>query len=326
MDQYDVYLAYASEDVGFATELRERLEALGLVVWHDAVQLLVGPSLREQMEVGLRASAFGVVILSRRFFEKKWTIDELDGLFALERPGEIRILPVWLDVDVDVVRTKSPMLAGRKAAVYKGYVDGLADELTRSVVALSRGRSLAALVRAEILTGLTWVGPIEFLHKSFELLDEQRERFAPVDLAIYPGLLSRPPPADVTPLPLKELHIALPMHAGRFVLTIAHQVPGTLQVLADRGPLEDAGLPESSRLVSYVFQLRSVDSSPADLTYVQAIGPYGRGVMLPAPSEGSLTWVTGLPLARGATGPSAPRLTSYLMATSIIYTPPGLTS
>jgi hypothetical protein len=55
------------------------------------------------------------VILSPHFFDKRWTQQELNGLFSREIEGEKVILPVWHNINAEEVRRNSPMLADRTA-------------------------------------------------------------------------------------------------------------------------------------------------------------------------------------------------------------------
>lgn len=116
MVQWDVFISHASEDKApVARHLADILAASGVTVWLDEAELKLGDSLREKIDDGLNHSQFGVVILSPHFFAKHWPKSELDGLFARETGGKKVILPVWHEVDADLVRSYSPMLAGRFA-------------------------------------------------------------------------------------------------------------------------------------------------------------------------------------------------------------------
>jgi hypothetical protein len=61
-------------------------------VWYDDWSLVVGPSLLRQISKGLQQCQYGIVILSKHFFEKKWPKAELDGLFDLEPADHSLIL------------------------------------------------------------------------------------------------------------------------------------------------------------------------------------------------------------------------------------------
>ncbi|MGB7985885.1 MAG: toll/interleukin-1 receptor domain-containing protein, partial [Terracidiphilus sp.] len=79
----------------------------------DEFTLTVGDGLRKSIDQGLSQSDFGVVILSKHFFEKHWPQQELNGLASKEINGRKVILPVWHGVGVEEVRSFSPMLADR---------------------------------------------------------------------------------------------------------------------------------------------------------------------------------------------------------------------
>lgn len=111
---WDFFISHASEDkADVARPLADMLQAKGFKVWYDEYTLTIGDNLRRSIEQGLAQSRYGVVVLSPSFFAKKWTNLELDGLFALERPGEKRILPVWHNVSATDVETYSSFMAMR---------------------------------------------------------------------------------------------------------------------------------------------------------------------------------------------------------------------
>lgn len=88
-----LFLSHASEDKqAFVNALAEKLNAVHQV-WYDQYSLKVGDSIFESISRGLRTCDYGVVVLSRNFFSKKWTRAELDRLFALERAVHKIILP-----------------------------------------------------------------------------------------------------------------------------------------------------------------------------------------------------------------------------------------
>ncbi|MCY4059953.1 MAG: toll/interleukin-1 receptor domain-containing protein [Gammaproteobacteria bacterium] len=133
---HDVFISHASEDKdSFVRPLANALEAAGFSVWFDEFSLTVGDSLRRSIDRGLASSRFGIVVLSPRFMTKEWPQKELDGLSAREVDGTKVILPVWLDLTADQVRTYSPTLADRKAAVSS---DGLSQVVADLVKAMAR--------------------------------------------------------------------------------------------------------------------------------------------------------------------------------------------
>ena len=114
--RWDIFISHASEDKDqIARPLAEALKEDGYEVWYDDFSLKLGDSLRETIDRGLAESRFGVVILSKHFFMKRWTNQELNGLAAIEVGGEKVILPIWHGVTHADVVEYSPILADRKA-------------------------------------------------------------------------------------------------------------------------------------------------------------------------------------------------------------------
>ena len=78
---WDVFISHATEDKKAVAEpLSRALMKAGVSVWYDAFSLKVGQSLMSSIDLGLRKSKFGVVILSQAFFKKDWPQTELHAL------------------------------------------------------------------------------------------------------------------------------------------------------------------------------------------------------------------------------------------------------
>lgn len=111
---YDAFICHASEDKDdFVRPLAEKLEDMDFRIWYDEFELSVGDSLRESIDRGLRESAYGIVVLSKAFFDKEWTQYELNGLVARETNGEKVILPVWYNIGKEEIIEYSPPLADK---------------------------------------------------------------------------------------------------------------------------------------------------------------------------------------------------------------------
>lgn len=133
-----------------ARPLAEALRSAGYEVWFDEYELVLGDSLRQRIDEGLSASRFGVVVLSRQFFEKGWPQSELNGLFTKEMVGGERlILPVWHDVDEDYIVTKSPLLADR-IGVPSDPLDQAIEQVMRAIEhRKGQGATAAAIIAAQ---------------------------------------------------------------------------------------------------------------------------------------------------------------------------------
>jgi len=85
--------------------------------------------LREKIDTGLASSRFGIIIISKYYFQKPWPKMELEGLIQKEVYGSSRILPIWHNISPEEILKYSPMLAGKYAGNTKNGIDALADEI-----------------------------------------------------------------------------------------------------------------------------------------------------------------------------------------------------
>jgi hypothetical protein len=128
-----VFISHASEDKdALARPLAEKLKAL-CHVWYDEYSLPYGASIFGSISAGLSDCDFGVVILSHSFFQKKWTKDEIAGLFAREEPEQHRIIPIWMGVDKDDVVRFSPILADRRAISANQDINAILECIARVI-------------------------------------------------------------------------------------------------------------------------------------------------------------------------------------------------
>ena len=134
-----LFISHASEDKESCVEpLVEELKSKGHQVWYDRFELTIGDSLLRKISEGLNDVDFGVVVLSRNFFSKKWPQAELDGLLAIETTERKMILPIWKDVSEEEVKTFSPILAGRLGAVASGSSSSVVADIERAIQASER--------------------------------------------------------------------------------------------------------------------------------------------------------------------------------------------
>ncbi|MNV83673.1 TIR domain protein [compost metagenome] len=84
-------------------------------VWYDEYTLRIGDSLRRSIDKGLAESKYGLIILSKAFFEKNWTQYELNGLVVKEMEGSKVILPIWHNITKNEIMRLSPSLVDKVA-------------------------------------------------------------------------------------------------------------------------------------------------------------------------------------------------------------------
>ena len=68
---YDIFLSHATEDKDdVARPLALALQRQGLRVWYDEFELRIGDNLVAKLNEGINRSRFGIIVLSKAFFEK----------------------------------------------------------------------------------------------------------------------------------------------------------------------------------------------------------------------------------------------------------------
>lgn len=114
MNDYDVFISYASEDRDtIAKPLAQHLASLGLKVWFDDDCMDPKRSPRQEIDLGLRRSSAGVAILSPDYFAKEWTRRELDALLAKEASQGCPIIAVLHRLTEREATVLSPIMAGK---------------------------------------------------------------------------------------------------------------------------------------------------------------------------------------------------------------------
>lgn len=142
-DKIKLFLSHASQDKDdFVRPLRDRLREKGFEVWFDEDALIAGQSLLGQISAGLKSADYGIVVLSPHFFGKKWTREELDGLFTLETAERKIIIPVWHNVSEAEVAGYSPIIAARKACVSSQGLDQVVAEIVKATAFVERQKEL----------------------------------------------------------------------------------------------------------------------------------------------------------------------------------------
>lgn len=132
--EWDIFISHASEDKAEIVEpLAKLLQSWGVRVWYDEFELKLGDSLSRKIDYGLIQSNFGLVVLSKSFFEKQWTEYELRSLLSRVVSGEPVVLPLWYDIEKEDVQKYSLYLSDIKALSTNIGIEKLALEIVNRV-------------------------------------------------------------------------------------------------------------------------------------------------------------------------------------------------
>lgn len=166
---YDVFICHASEDKKtFVRQLADALAAENVAVWYDDFSLKLGDSIRRALDKGLKQSRFGVVVMSKAFFKKKWPQYELDGLAEREMSGDEKVLlPVWHGISHEDVMQYSPSLANKKAVSSSAGIAAVVSSILEvihpkgSPLLIARDTLIEWGLKVPVVTDEYWIHIVE---------------------------------------------------------------------------------------------------------------------------------------------------------------------
>lgn len=124
---FDFFLSHAREDKNdIARPLFHALKQRGLRVWFDEIELLPGDNILSRINSGLIECHCGIVILSPVFFDKFFTVKELDALNMLEQTGT-SIIPLLHNVDFNTAIKQYPLLSRNLAVESNQPIEEIAE-------------------------------------------------------------------------------------------------------------------------------------------------------------------------------------------------------
>jgi hypothetical protein len=167
---YDVFICHAGEDKDdFVRPLARRLKRKHIEVWYDEFCLKPGDSIRRAIDIGLSKSRYGIVVLSKNFFNKGWPQWELDGLAQRQNTEKNNIIiPIWYKVTYNDVLSYSAPLANIKAILTDKGLNYVISELVGvikpegSTLLIARERILELGYEPPVVTDDWWLDAAEF--------------------------------------------------------------------------------------------------------------------------------------------------------------------
>ena len=154
MEQYkykhDIFISHASEDKDdFVRPLAKLLINKRYRIWYDEFSLTIGDSLSSSINKGLAESRFGLIVISPKFIEKRWTDWELKGLVQRQlQDGKKVILPIWHEVTqkqvYDFYPTLADMYAANSSKGLENVIDQIVQVLERAGVVLGETETVTS--------------------------------------------------------------------------------------------------------------------------------------------------------------------------------------
>ena len=106
MAKYDVFVSHAHTDKeSIAAKLQASFKKLGISVFYDTDSIEWGDDWAQKIKDGLANCRFGVIIISKDFYDRTWTEKELKSLLVRQNDsGENIILPILFNTDIDELK------------------------------------------------------------------------------------------------------------------------------------------------------------------------------------------------------------------------------
>jgi hypothetical protein len=133
--EFDAFICHAGEDkIKVARPLAKWLQSHGLKIWYDEFSLGYGDSISGSIDYGLAKSDYGIVILSKRFFQKKWPRQELNALISKHvRKNKRIILPIWHNISEQEIAKHSNIMADSYAAKSSEGIPTIAEKFYKHI-------------------------------------------------------------------------------------------------------------------------------------------------------------------------------------------------
>lgn len=137
---YDVFISHSSKDKEtIVNELAAELGKLGLNVWLDRNAIIAGDNILNKIKEGVELSTCIVLVLTTSFFQSLWVSLEI----GLASSKSAQIIPVLVDVPIEIIATKFPFLLTLKYVILREKrIRETAEEICRNAVEIKRRNDL----------------------------------------------------------------------------------------------------------------------------------------------------------------------------------------
>lgn len=126
--RWDFFISHASTDKDdVARPLPEALRGHGQRVWYDEFTINLGDDLNRVIDYGTQSSLFGVIVISKAFFGRRWTEAELEAL------QHKRVFLVLHGVEPEYLGALRPELADRFSISSDVGPSRVADAIVASI-------------------------------------------------------------------------------------------------------------------------------------------------------------------------------------------------
>ena len=111
--KYDVYISFRGENnrQDFTNDLYEELRRKNIHVFRVDEELPEEEVIASELTMAIEESQYAIVILSEKYADSKWCLDELVKIVECRKKTGLTVLPVFYDVDPSHVQHQTGHLA-----------------------------------------------------------------------------------------------------------------------------------------------------------------------------------------------------------------------
>lgn len=130
-----LFISHASEDKdSFVRQLASALQDSGIDVWYDEYEIKPGMSIRESVDRGLASCDVGILVFSKWYFKKKWTIWELNGLIQKMLNNSATLIPIYFDISHEEIFRISPSLSDIMGIRFANDIKNVAKKVSEKSI------------------------------------------------------------------------------------------------------------------------------------------------------------------------------------------------
>lgn len=110
--QYDLFLSHANADkLSYVDDLYSYLNTLKIDIFYDKEELSWGDNWKDRILEGTEKSEFAIIVISKEFFGREWTENELNEFLQRQNEsGQKIILPLLYNISYEDVKEHYPEL------------------------------------------------------------------------------------------------------------------------------------------------------------------------------------------------------------------------
>ena len=109
-ENFDFFISHSKETKQLIViPLAQCLKSIGIDVWIDRKEILVGNHIYSEIQDAITRSKFCIAVIDQSFLKRTWPMKELE---LFNKKNNMRIIPIFVDLEKAIVYNEIPWLDG----------------------------------------------------------------------------------------------------------------------------------------------------------------------------------------------------------------------